>query len=454
MNEALSMRVLLIEDDEDVRVSVTQALKLAGFEVEAFASAERARARISFGAPVVVVCDVRLPGLSGTDWLPEIREVDAELPVVLVTGHGDIAMAVQAMRQGAYDFIEKPFKSERLVAVVRHAVERRHLSLQVRSLRDALDSWQGIQSVLIGRSAQMQRVRRTVMSLAETSADVLIYGETGTGKELVARCLHDQSERRRQHFVPINCGGLPEALADSELFGHEAGAFTSANRGRVGKLEYAHGGTLFLDEIESMPMDVQIKFLRALQERSIERIGSNKAIPIDCRVVAASKDDLKSLSDQQKFRADLYYRIGVAFIEMPPLRERREDIPLLFEHFTLLAASRYERAAPLLTSAQLADLMAYAWPGNVRELRNVADRLVLGLLGDCLTLAPGAGERAQGLPNGLPQQVEHYERTVIVEELRRHKGDQAATAATLGIARQTLHDKLRRFGIVADEFRT
>ena len=254
--------------------------------------------------------------------------------------------------------------------------------------------------------------------------------------------------------MPINCGGLPEALADSELFGHEAGAFTSANRGRVGKLEYAHGGTLFLDEIESMPMGVQIKFLRALQERSIERIGSNKAIPIDCRVVAASKDDLKSLSDQQKFRADLYYRIGVAFIELPPLRERREDIPLLFEHFTLLAASRYERAAPLLTSAQLADLMAYAWPGNVRELRNVADRLVLGLLGDCLTLSRGAGERAQGLPNGLPQQVEHYERTVIVEELRRHKGDQAATAATLGIARQTLHDKLRRFGIAADEFRT
>jgi two-component system C4-dicarboxylate transport response regulator DctD len=453
VSEAVSIRVLLIEDDEDVRISTTQALNLAGFEVEAFSSAEPARARISFGAPVIVVCDVRLPGMSGTDWLPQIHKIDAELPVVLVTGHGHIAMAVQAMREGAYDFVEKPFTSERLLAVVRHASERRQLTLQVRALRDALENWHGIQAVLIGRSAQMQHVRRTVMTLAETSADVLIYGETGTGKELVARCLHDQSERRRHHFVPLNCGGLPESLADSELFGHEAGAFTSANRTRVGKLEFANGGTLFLDEIESMPMAVQIKFLRALQERCIERIGSNKPIPIDCRVVAASKDDLKSLSDQNKFRADLYYRIGVAFIELPPLRERREDIPLLFEHFTLLAASRYGRVAPMLSSAQLADLMAYAWPGNVRELRNVADRFVLGLLGDRLTLARGAHEGAAGLANGLPQQMEHYERTVIVEELRRHKGDQAATAAVLGIARQTLHDKLRRLNIAADQFR-
>ena len=403
MSEDFSIHVLLIEDDDDVRQSTAQALTLAGFKVESFASVEAARAHVVFGAPAVVVCDVRLPGLSGTDWLPAIRGIDADLPVILVTGHGHIAMAVQAMSEGAYDFIEKPFTSERLAAIVRHAVERRQLTLQVRSLRDALENWNGIQGVLIGRSAQMQQVRRTVMSLAGTSADVLIYGETGTGKELVARCLHDYSERRRQHFVPLNCGGLPESLAESELFGHEAGAFTSANRPRVGKFEYAHGGTLFLDEIESMPMAVQVKLLRALQERCIERIGSNKAIPFDCRVVAASKDDLKALSDQQKFRADLYYRIGVAFIELPPLRERREDIPLLFEHFTLLAAARHERAAPILSSAQLADLMAYAWPGNVRELRNVADRFVLGLLGERLTQARSAARqpcpagRADGL---------------------------------------------------------
>lgn len=454
MSETPAIRVMLVEDDEDVRISTTQVLTLAGFEVESFASVERARGHIRFGMPAIVVCDVRLPGLSGAEWLPELHGIDAELPVILVTGHGHIAMAVQAMREGAYDFIEKPFSSERLVAIVRHAVERRQLSLQVRALRDALENWNGIQSVLIGRSAQMQLVRRNVMTLAETSADVLIYGETGTGKELVARCLHDHSERRRQHFVPLNCGGLPEALAESELFGHEAGAFTSANRVRVGKFEYANGGTLFLDEIESMPVAVQIKLLRALQERCIERIGSNKAIPFDCRVVAASKDDLKEMSDRQKFRADLYYRLGVAFIELPPLRERREDIPLLFEHFTLLAASRYERAAPLPTNAQLADLMAYAWPGNVRELRNVADRFVLGLLGERLTQTRGTGEGSPALPRALPQQVESFERAVIVEALRKHQGDQPATAAALAIARQTLHDKLRKLGIAAEEFKS
>ena len=453
MSETISIKVLLIEDDDAVRVSTTQALTLAGFVVEPYASAERARAHVAFDAQVIVVCDVRLPGLSGTEWLPEIRAIDAELPVVLVTGHGDIAMAVRAMRDGAYDFIEKPFTSERLVAIVRHAVERRQLALQLRRLHDALENWHGIQAVLIGRSAQMQQVRRTVMTLAQTSADVLIYGETGTGKELVARCLHDYSERRRQHFVPLNCGGLPESLAESELFGHEAGAFTGANRIRVGKFEYAHGGTLFLDEIESMPTAVQIKLLRALQERTVERIGSNKSIPFDCRLIAASKDDLKLLSDQHKFRADLYYRIGVAFIELPALRERREDIPLLFEHFVLLAAIRYERAAPVLNSSQLADLMSYSWPGNVRELRNVADRFVLGLLGDRLTEVRGAGERAPGLPHGLPLQVEQFERAMIVEELRRNRGDHSATAAALGIARQTLYDKVRKLGLVADEFK-
>jgi two-component system C4-dicarboxylate transport response regulator DctD len=452
VSDALPIHVLLVEDDEDVRLSTTQALTLAGFTVEAFESVERAREHIVFSVPAVVVCDVRLPGMSGADWVREVHAIDAELPIILVTGHGHIAMAVQAIREGAYDFIEKPYTSERLNAIVRHAIERRQLALQVRALRDALENWQGIQSVLIGRSAQMQQVRQTLMTLAGTSVDVLVYGETGTGKELVARCLHDHSARRRQRFVPLNCGGLPEALAESELFGHEAGAFTGANRQRVGKFEYAHGGTLFLDEIESMPMAVQIKLLRALQERSVERIGSNKPIPFDCRIVAASKEDLKALSEQNKFRADLYYRIGVAFIELPPLRERREDIPLLFEHFTLLAASRYERVAPIPTSAQLADLMAYAWPGNVRELRNVADRFVLNVLGERLTQErPSAGP--QELPRGLPQQVEAFERAVIMEELRRHQGDQPATAKALAIARQTLFDKLRKLGISAEEFK-
>ena len=449
MSDAQVIRVIFVEDDADVRMGSTQALELAGFAVDSFASVEEARSRIRAGVPAVVLSDVKLPGMTGTEWLSEIRDIDADLPVILVTGHGDIAMAVHAMRQGAYDFIEKPFPSEHLVAVVRRAAEKRHLTLQVQALRDELENWHGIQAVLLGRSAQMQQVRRTVLNLAATSADVVIYGETGTGKDLVARCLHDHSDRRRANYVPLNCGGMSEALAESELFGHEVGSFTGATRVRIGKFEHAHGGTLFLDEIESMPMAVQIKFLRALQERSIERIGSNNAIPVDCRVIAASKDDLKALSDRHKFRADLYYRIGVAFIELPPLRERREDIPLLFEHFTLLAASRYQRVAPLLSSSQLAELIAYAWPGNVRELHNVADRFVLGLLGDRLNLTTAT----HALSSSLPEQVEHFERAMITEELRRHHGDVAHTTKALGLPKQTLYDKLRRLQISIDAFR-
>lgn len=449
MRDKQTIRVIFVEDEPDVRMGSRQALELAGFEVDAFASVEEARPHVRTGVPAVVLCDVKLPGMDGTQWLDEIRAIDADLPVILVSGHGDIAMAVQAMRQGAYDFIEKPFPSERLVAVVRRAAEKRYLTLQVQALRERLESSRGIEAAILGHSAQMAHVRETVLTLAGTSADVVIYGETGTGKDLIARCLHDHSGRRRANYVPLNCGGLSESLAESELFGHEVGSFTGATQVRIGKFEYAQGGTLFLDEIESMPMAVQVKFLRALQERSIERIGSNKIIPVDCRVIAASKDDLKVLSDQQKFRSDLYYRIGVAFVKLPPLRERREDIPLLFEHFTLLAATRYERTAPVLDGAQLAELMAHAWPGNVRELRNVADRFVLGLLGDRLT----ATTDAQEMLSGLPHQIEHFERAMITEELRRNHGDVTLTAKALGLPKPTLYDKLRRLRILVEGFR-
>ncbi|MFT4069699.1 sigma-54-dependent transcriptional regulator [Paraburkholderia sp.] len=449
MSDKQAIRVIFVEDEPDVRMGSQQALELAGFEVDAFASVEEARPHVRAGVPAVVLCDVKLPGMDGTEWLEEIRAIDANLPVIFVSGHGDIAMAVQAMRQGAYDFIEKPFPSEHLVVVVRRAAEKRSLTLQVQALRERLENSRGIESAILGHSAQMAHVRETVLTLAGTSADVVIYGETGTGKDLIARCLHDHSGRRRANYVPLNCGGLSESLAESELFGHEVGSFTGATQVRIGKFEYAQGGTLFLDEIESMPMAVQVKFLRALQERSIERIGSNKAIPVDCRVIAASKDDLKVLSDQQKFRSDLYYRIGVAFVKLPPLRERREDIPLLFEHFTLLAATRYERPAPMLNSAQLAELMAHAWPGNVRELRNVADRFVLGLLGDRLTATTDTHE----MLSGLPQQVEHFERTMITEELRRHRGDVTLASKALGLPKPTLYDKLRRLRISVEDFR-
>jgi two-component system C4-dicarboxylate transport response regulator DctD len=441
--------VIYVEDDEDVRVGAVQALELAGFPVSPFASVEAASAIVRPDMPFVVVCDVRLRGKSGTEWLSDLHRLDQDLPVILITGHGDISMAVQAMRNGAYDFIEKPCSSELLVSVVRRALDKRRLTLEINSLRSALADRQGIEASLLGRSPQIQDVRRLVSTLSSTNVDVAIYGETGTGKDVVARCLHNHSARRGGNYVPVNCGGLPESLVESELFGHEAGAFTGATKQRIGKIEYAHRGTLFLDEIESMPLSVQVKLLRALQERSIERVGSNKPVPVDCRVVAASKVNLLELSEKKLFRADLYYRLGVAFIELPPLRERREDIPILFEHFTLEAARRFERDAPIVDENTMSALLAYSWPGNVRELRNVADRFVLGVLDSKAMNRSGLGPSELS----LPRQMENIERSIIEDALRRKLGDVQATAALLGVPKQTLYDKIKRLSVKVDSIR-
>ncbi len=445
---------MLVEDDEDVRHGTAQALELAGFSVMAFESVEAARRHVRPGAPLVLLCDVMLPGMHATQWLPEVHAVDPDLPMILMTGHGDIAMAVKAIHDGAYDFIEKPASSERIVAVVQRAAEKRRLVLKVRALDRRLAGARSIETLMLGRSAAMEQLRRTVLALAATTADVLVYGETGTGKELVARCLHDFSPRAAGPFVPINCGGLPDTLVENELFGHEAGAFTGAQKPRPGKLEAANGGTLFLDEVESMPLPVQVKLLRVLQERVVERLGSNRAVPVDCRVVAASKEDLKKLSDEGRFRADFYYRIGVAFVEIPPLRERREDIGLLFEHFALQAATRFGREPPALTPAQHAELMAHDWPGNLRELSNVATRYALALPGARLLPGGGAGSAsgAEG-PVLLSEQVDQFERSLIADALRRHGGDVAASAKAMGVAKQTLYDKMKRLKLSGAEFK-
>ena len=297
-NAAPDMKVLIVEDDANVRLGCEQALELEDIATQAVDSAEKARRLVAAGFPGVVVTDIRLPGMDGMDLLRHLLTIDADLPVVLMTGHGDVSLAVQAMKMGAHDFIEKPFPSDYLVEVVRRALDKRRLTLEVRELRAKLQNRRSIEARLIGNSPQMERVRHLIADLGNSAADVLIHGETGTGKELAARCLHDASPRRKGNFVAINCGGLPESLLDSEIFGHEAGSFTGAGKRRIGKVEHASGGTLFLDEIESMPMAVQIKFLRVLQERTLERLGSNTMVPVDCRVIAATKEDLRELADQ------------------------------------------------------------------------------------------------------------------------------------------------------------
>jgi len=443
MTEAL--KVLIIEDDPDVALGCEQALQLEGIAAECVGSAEQARRRLEHDFRGIVISDIRLPKMDGMNFLREILAIDPELPVILITGHGDISMAVQAMKDGAHDFIQKPFAPEYLVEVVRRALEKRSLVLEVRDLRRQLEQRDQLEGKMIGRAPGMQKLRSMLSGLAGSVADVLIHGETGTGKELVARCLHEASQRRDGNFVAINCGGLPDTLFDSEIFGHEAGAYTGAAKRRIGKIEYASGGTLFLDEIESMPIAMQIKLLRVLQERTLERLGSNTSIAIDCRVIAATKTDLLELSTKGGFRADLYYRLNVATLALPPLRERREDMPLLFEHFLLQAAARHQRPVPETTSGRIRQLVGYHWPGNVRELRNVADRCVLGIEGG----SPPFGQQPIDGPTPLAETVEAFERALISDAMRRH-GSLARTAEALAIAKTTLHDKIKKYGLSDD----
>ncbi len=445
--------VLFIDDEKHIRLANQQTLELAGFEVQCLNRAERALSLISLDWPGIVVCDIKMPGMDGITFLKQAMSIDRELPVILVTGHGDISMAVNAIRDGAYDFLEKPFAAETLVKTVRRAIDKRILTLENRTLRVELEAQSAPGPRIIGNTPVMQQLRATIAQIANSGADILVQGETGTGKELVARSLHEHSNRRSHNFVAINCGAVPESLIESELFGHEPGAFTSAKEKRIGKFEHANGGTLLLDEIESMPLPVQIRLLRVLQERTVERLGSNEQIPLDIRVVAASKVDLMQACEQKQFRSDLYYRLNVVTIEIPPLRERKEDIPLLFHHFLLVSNNRYQREAPPPKTAQIRALLTHDWPGNVRELQNVAERYVL--LGqncnyDLEELMHGQEGNA-GIT--LPEQVECFEKSAIEQALAANKGSIKDTMVALGVPRKTLYDKMTKYNLDKDNYK-
>ena len=455
MSRAESTDVLLVEDDDHVRLATTQSLKLADLAAHGVASAEAARDWLNPGFAGVVVCDVQLPGASGLQLLHALRERDPELPVILVTGHGDIGMAVEAMRDGAWDFIEKPFSAEHLVEVVRRALAQRRLVLENRRLKAQLAG--GPADGLLGTSAAMEQVRTLIATLGPARVDVLIHGETGAGKEVVARALHAASGEAgaRGPFVAINCGALPESVFESEIFGAEAGAYTGATKRRIGKLEFAGDGTVFLDEIESMPMALQVKMLRVLQERSVERLGANTAVPLACRIVAATKVDLLELAKEGRFREDLFYRLDVGSLPLPPLRQRREDIPLLLGHFAAQAAERLQRPVPAWTPAQLAAWQARDWPGNVRELRNFAERWVLGLVTEAAVAPLPTPSEPAALPQApLDEALASVERQWIVQALQESGGNIAKAGERLGLARKTLHDRIKRLGLDADAYRS
>jgi two-component system C4-dicarboxylate transport response regulator DctD len=440
------LQVLFIEDDELVRHANVQSLMLGGFDVTGYPSVEAALDAMhaaGAGVPGAIVTDVRLPGASGLELLSLMHERAPDVPVIVVTGHGDISMAVQAMRDGAYDFIEKPFSSERLADAVRRALERRALQLENRALRRELAAQRPDTVHIIGTSAAIDQVRTMIANVAPTDAAVLINGETGTGKELIARALHEQSARRDRPFVAINCAALPESMFESEMFGYEQGAFTGATRRRVGKLEYASGGTLFLDEVESMPLALQAKLLRVLQDGVLERLGSNTPVHSDVRIIAAAKGNMNEHVAAGTFRRDLLYRLNVVTITLPPLSERREDIMPLFEHFVLDAAVRYQRPARVLTDAQRHALMQQDWPGNARELRNAADRFVLGIGLDDVRHAIRADNDAQP----LKERVEQFERALIAQALEAHGGAVSTAAERLQVGKATLYEKIKRYGL-------
>ena len=442
--------VIFVDDDPDLRRATSQLLKLAGFAVQAFDGAEAALAAIDAGFEGAVVTDIRMPRIDGLELFRRVKAIDPELPVLLVTGHADVAVAVAAIKDGAYDFISKPFDGERLVTAVAHAAEKRRLVVENRRLRAAAETPSDLP--LIGDTPAIRRLRDTIRQIADADVDVLILGETGSGKEVVANLLHQLSRRKAKNFVALNCGALPESVLESELFGHEPGAFTGAERKRVGRIEHAGGGTLFLDEIESCPPAIQVKLLRVLETREVEPLGTNDRRRIDLRVVAATKVDLGDPIARGDFRQDLYYRLNVVTLQIPPLRERRADIPLLFAHFLKRAADRFGRPLPEIGAAERDWLLGHDWPGNVRELLHFADRVALGLspLAASAEMAEPAG--APPRQGTLPELMDQYESEVIRAALRHHGGDVRTTIEALGIPRKTFYDKLKRHGIQRADF--
>ncbi|MCD7059371.1 sigma-54-dependent transcriptional regulator [Pelagibacterium xiamenense] len=441
-------KVLLIDDEDELRQSTAQALDLAGLSVEDLATAERALDLVGFGFKGIVITDIRMPGMDGLTLMNRIHALDRDIPVILFTGHGEVQLAVRAMREGAFDFIEKPFPSGQLTEIAARALDYRRLVLENRVLRAAAGQSDDIEQRILGRSNAMIDLRRKVRTVGPTDADVLIVGPTGSGKEVTARALHDLSGRAQKPFIAINCAALPANLIESELFGHEAGAFPGAMRARFGKFEHAQGGTILLDEIGSMPLDVQGKLLRVIQERVITRLGSNEPLPLDVRFLATSKTDLSKDAADGRFRSDLLYRLNVITLEVPPLEDRREDIPLLFMQLVTEAASRYRRDPVAVPPHVIAALSERKWPGNVRELRNAADRYALDLglpFTNEESSAPDGGQR-------LAERVANFERGVIENALRAHGGRIKPVYESLGLSRKSLYEKMQKHGIDRRQF--
>ena len=446
--------ILIVDDEPGVRSALSGVLRDEGYNVEAVGSGEACLDRVTRGAVDLIVLDVWLPGMDGLATLARLRERQVDAQVVLISGHGNIESAVRAIKMGAFDFVEKPLSLDKTVLVVRNALRQHRLEAENRALRARVDR----KHAMVGESYAMRQLREQVAMAAPTNGRVLIYGENGTGKELVARAIHESSRRRTGAFVEVNCAAIPEELIESELFGHIRGAFTGAVADRRGKFEVADGGTIFLDEIGDMSLKTQAKVLRVLQEQTMEPVGGTTGITVDVRVLAATNKDLQTEIRTGHFREDLYFRLNVIPIFVPPLRERQEDIQLLADHFMAEFAREYGRRLKSFELAATAVLQRYAWPGNVRELRNVIERLMIMVPGDSISAAAlsfldhGVLARpelaaATTARLTLHEARDRFERDLILRTLGEQQGNMSRTAEVLGVERSNLYRKMRTFGI-------
>ncbi len=444
--------ILVVDDEPGVRSSLSGVLRDEGYDVDAAASGEECLDRAALGTYDVIVLDVWLPGVDGLVTLQRLRERRIDAQVVMISGHGNIESAVRAIKMGAFDFVEKPLSIEKTVLVVRNALRPRDLEKENRALRARVDR----QHVMIGESFAMRQLREQVDRAAPTNGRVLIYGDNGTGKELVARTVHQLSRRRTGPFEEVNCAAIPEELIESELFGHQKGAFTGAVADKQGRFEQADGGTIFLDEIADMSLKTQAKVLRVLQEQVMERVGGTQRIKVDVRVLAATNKDLPAEIRAGRFREDLYFRLNVIPIFVPPLRDRQDDIPLLADHFMAMLAGEYGRRPKRLAPEAAGRLQQYAWPGNVRELRNVIERLMIMVPGETITAQDlaflGHDEvrdtvRVTEPSMPLAEAREQFERDYILQALGAQHGNISRTADVLGVERSNLYKKMKAFGI-------
>jgi len=440
--------VLVADDEIGLRESVERTLRREGFRVVQAEDGQAALNALRRNAVDLLLADLRMPGLDGLELLRAVKLLCPEVEVIVLSGHGTVEEAVEAMKEGAYDFLTKPLERAHLVRTVRQALEHRALVLENRRLQRRLDELVGAGEI-IGESPAICQVLALVKQVAPSSSTVLIQGESGTGKELVARALHEGSSRRGRPFIRVNCAALPETLLESELFGYERGAFTGAVARKEGRFELADGGTLLLDEVGDLSAATQAKLLRVLQEGEFERLGGTKTLKMDVRLLAATNQDLALLVKERRFREDLYYRLNVITIEVPPLRERAEDIPLLAQHFLRVHAAKNHRQLDGFTEAVLARLRAYPWPGNVRELEHAVERAVVlarGTLIDLADLPPAVSQaepaaRVVSIPLGMP--LDEVEQRLIEETLRLTKGNKELAAKLLGIASRTIYRKLK-----------